>query len=54
MPGPAVGSILVYSACFIILGGLQILSSRMLDARRIFAVGISLIFGLSIEIAPDL
>ena len=54
MPGPAVGAVLIYSACFIILGGLQLLTSRMLDARRIFAVGISLIFGLSIEIAPDL
>ena len=26
----------------------------MLDARRIFAVGIALIFGLSVEIVPDL
>jgi xanthine permease XanP len=54
MPSPAVGAVLIYSACFIVLGGLQLLTSRMLDARRIFAVGISLIFGLSIEIAPDL
>lgn len=54
MPGPAVGAVLIYSACFIILGGLQLLTSRMLDARRIFAVGIALIFGLSVEIAPDI
>jgi len=54
MPGPAVGAILIYSACFIVLGGLQVLSSRMLDARRIFAVGIAFIFGLSVEIAPEL
>ena len=54
LPGPAVGAILIYSACFIILGGLQMLTSRMLDARRIFAVGIALIFGLSVEIVPDL
>jgi xanthine permease XanP len=54
LPGPAVGAILIYSACFIILGGLQLLTSRMLDARRIFAVGIALIFGLSVEIVPDL
>jgi xanthine permease XanP len=54
MPGPAVGAVLIYSACFIILGGLQLLTSRMLDARRIFAVGIALIFGLSVEIMPDL
>jgi len=54
LPGPAVGAVLIYSACFIILGGLQLLTSRMLDARRIFAVGIALIFGLSVEIVPDL
>lgn len=54
LPGPAVGAVLIYSACFIILGGLQLLTSRMLDARRVFAVGIALIFGLSVEIVPDL
>jgi NCS2 family nucleobase:cation symporter-2 len=54
MPGPAVGAVLIYSACFIILGGLNLLTSRMLDARRIFAVGISLIFGLSVEMVPGL
>lgn len=54
MPSPAVGAVLIYSACFIILGGLQLLASRMLDARRIFAVGIALIFGLSVEVVPDL
>jgi NCS2 family nucleobase:cation symporter-2 len=54
LPGPAVGAVLIYSACFIIVGGLQLLTSRMLDARRIFAVGIALIFGMSVEIVPDL
>jgi NCS2 family nucleobase:cation symporter-2 len=54
LPAPAVGAVLIYSACFIILGGLQLLTSRMLDARRIFAVGIALIFGLSVEMVPDL
>jgi xanthine permease XanP len=54
MPMPVMGAFLIYSACFIILGGLQLLTSRMLDARRIFVVGISLIFGLSVEISPDL
>jgi NCS2 family nucleobase:cation symporter-2 len=54
MPGPAIGAVLIYSACFIIMGGFQLLASRMLDARRIFAVGIALIFGLSIEIVPDI
>ena len=54
MPAPVVGAILIYSACFIVLGGMQLLTSRMLDARRIFAVGIALLFGLSVDIAPEL
>lgn len=53
MPLPVMGAMLIYSACFIVLGGVQLLTSRMLDSRRIFAVGVSLIFGLSVEISPD-
>jgi len=53
MPMPVMGAMLIYSACFIVLGGFQLLTSRMLDSRRIFAVGISLIFGLSVEISPE-
>ena len=54
MPTPAMGAMLIYSACYIVLGGFQLLTSRMLDSRRIFAVGIALIFGLSVEISPDM
>jgi len=53
MPLPVMGAMLIYSACFIVLGGFQLLTSRMLDSRRIFAVGVALIFGLSVEISPD-
>jgi len=54
MPLPVMGAMLIYSACFIVLGGVQLLTSRMLDSRRIFAVGVSLIFGLSVEISPEI
>ena len=54
MPPPVMGAVLIYVACFMIVGGLQVLTSRMLDARKIFVVGISLIFGLSVEIVPQL
>lgn len=54
MPVPVMGALLVYSTCFLMLGGLQVMTARMLDARRIFAVGIALVFGLSVEIAPEL
>jgi NCS2 family nucleobase:cation symporter-2 len=54
MPEPVIGAVLVYVACFMILGGFQVMMSRMLDARRIFVVGISLIFGLSVEMVPGM
>ena len=54
MPPPVMGAILVYVACFMILGGIQVITSRMLDARRTFVVGIPFIFGLSVAIVPGL
>jgi NCS2 family nucleobase:cation symporter-2 len=37
-----------------ILAGIQVITSRMLDARRTFVVGIALIFGLSVDMVPGL
>lgn len=54
MPDPVIGAVLVYVACFMILGGLQVMMSRMLDTRRIFVIGIAVIFGLSVEIVQGL
>jgi len=53
MPGPVRGAILLYVACFMIVAGLQIITSRMLDSRKIFIVGVSIISGLGVYIAPD-
>ena len=54
MPQPVMGAILVYVACFMILAGVQVMTSRMLDARKTFVVGIALIFGLSVRMVPGL
>ncbi len=54
IPAPVMGAVLVYVACFMILGGLQVMTSRMLDVRRTFAVGIAMIFGLSVDMVPGL
>src|SRR4051812_24914126 len=54
MPDPVMGAILVYVACYMILAGVQVITSRMLDARRIFVVGLPLIFGLSVDMIPGL
>lgn len=53
MPKPVMGALLIFSVTFMIITGLQMIMSRMLDARKIFVVGISLIFGLSVDMAPQ-
>ncbi|MGC2400618.1 MAG: solute carrier family 23 protein [Acidobacteriaceae bacterium] len=54
MPAPVMGAVVVYVACFMVLGGIQVMLSRMLDARRIFVTGLALIFGLSVAMVPGL
>jgi NCS2 family nucleobase:cation symporter-2 len=54
IPQPVMGAVLVYVACFMILGGMQVVTSRMLDARKTFVIGIALVFGLSVEMVPGL
>jgi NCS2 family nucleobase:cation symporter-2 len=53
MPLPVIGATLIYSVSFMIIAGLQIIMSRMLDARKVFVVGISIIFGLSVYVLDD-
>lgn len=53
MPRPVIGAALVFSACFIFVNGLQIITSRMLDARRTFVVGTSFMLGLAVDLFPD-
>lgn len=52
MPKPVIGAALVFSACFIFVNGLQIITSRMLDARRTFVVGTSFMLGLAVDLFP--
>ena len=52
MPGPVIGGSLIYVAGFIIVGGIQTISTRMLDSRKVFVIGISFIFGLSVYLVP--
>jgi len=53
MPRPVMGAILVFVANFMILAGIQIITTRMLDARKIFVIGTSFIFGLSVFLYPQ-
>jgi xanthine permease XanP len=54
MPTPVMGASLVFAVCFMIIAGIQIIMSRMIDARKTFVVGLSIIFGLSFDAVPGL
>jgi xanthine permease XanP len=53
MPRPVMGAILVFVANFMILAGIQIITTRMLDVRKIFVIGTSFTFGLSVFLYPQ-
>jgi len=54
MPRAVIGASFLFTACFIMISGLQIVTSRLLDARRTFIVGIALTLSLGHEIFPAL
>jgi NCS2 family nucleobase:cation symporter-2 len=52
MPRPMIVAALLFAACFIIINGLQVMSSRMLDARRTLVIGLSIVAGTAVEVFP--
>jgi NCS2 family nucleobase:cation symporter-2 len=52
MPRPVLGATLVFSACFVLINGLQIVTSRMLDPRRTFVIGLAFTLGLAVDLYP--
>jgi xanthine permease XanP len=53
MPAPVMGAALVYMGSFMIVAGLGIITSRMMDARKTFVVGVSMIFGIGVYMMPS-
>jgi len=54
MPKPVMGGALIFMAAFMIISGFQIMTSRMIDIRRTFVIAVSLMFGMSVDIFPDI
>jgi NCS2 family nucleobase:cation symporter-2 len=54
MPRPVLGATLWFSACFVLVNGFQIVTSRMLDARRTFVIGLGFTVGLAVDVYPAL
>ena len=54
IPTPVTGAALVFAAAFMIVSGIQVICSRMLDTRKILVVGLALTLGLSVDLGSDL
>ncbi len=54
MPRAVMVAALLFTICFIIINGLQIISSRLLDARRTLVIGTAIIAGIAVEAFPTM
>lgn len=54
MPLPVIGGILIYTAAFMIISGMELILSRMMNAKRSFTVGFSVVVGITILLLPEL
>ncbi len=54
IPDPVLGAVGLYAAGFLIVSGMEMVVSRALDSRAIFAVGLSLSAGVAILQMPQL
>ena len=54
MPTPVMGASLIFAVSFMVLAGIQIMLSRMIDSRKTFVIGMSIIFGLSVDLIPGI
>jgi NCS2 family nucleobase:cation symporter-2 len=52
IPAPVMGSAVIFTGCFVLIKGLQIVTDRLLDARRTFTIGLALTLSLSRDIYP--
>lgn len=53
MPGPVMAAGLLYTSCFLVISGLELIVSRLLDSRRTFIVGLSILAGIGLDLMPD-
>lgn len=54
IPDPVIGAMTIYAAGYMMVAGAELILSRMLNARRTFVVGLSLVVGVAIMMEPEL
>lgn len=53
MPPVVSGAVLLFTACFIMSNGVEMIASRLLDARKTLVIGLSIAAGIAVEVFPD-
>ena len=51
-PPPVVGAMFLLVVCYNLIAGMQIIMSRMMEARHTYIIGMSLLFGLTADAIP--
>ncbi|MSP52980.1 MAG: hypothetical protein EXR81_01845 [Gammaproteobacteria bacterium] len=54
IPKPVLGAMIIYVVSSLLIVGTQIMLSRMVNARRLFIIGVPIIIGLVFEFMPQL
>ena len=54
IPSPVMGAVQVYAAVILMVTGIEQIASRVLDYRRIFVVGLSILIGIAVMTMPTL
>lgn len=53
LPRVVAGAVLLFTACFIMSNGMEMIVSRLLDARKTLVIGLALAAGVGAEVFPD-
>ncbi len=54
IPKPVIGAVLVFVIPSILIAGIQVMTSRPTNARRVFLIGLPIVIGLAFEFVPQL
>ena len=54
MPRPVLGAVMMFTGCLVIMNGLQMVMSRVIDMRKTVVVGVSMVLGIGHDIFPEL
>ncbi len=53
LPRVVAGAVLLFTACFIMSNGMEMIVSRLLDARKSLVIGLALAAGVGVEVFPE-